>query len=74
MSACHNYDDNYTRRDFLTKTSMGLGALTLANLMNPVGSLANRVLNASGNLEDVLAPHFPAKAAQQQNECVATPP
>jgi len=31
---CHEYEKQYTRRDFLSKTSLGLGAITLASLMN----------------------------------------
>jgi len=32
---CNNYEKNYSRRDFLTKTSMGIGAAALASLVNP---------------------------------------
>ena len=32
---CHNYDQRYTRRDFLTRTTLGIGAATLASLINP---------------------------------------
>ena len=35
MSHCGNYRDNYTRRDFLSRTSLGLGALALSSLLNP---------------------------------------
>jgi len=40
MHECHNYDAAYTRRDFLTRTTLGLGAATLASLMNPMGAFA----------------------------------
>lgn len=56
---CHNENLNYTRRDFLTKTSLGLGGLALSSLLNPLN------LNAS-SLPDVGAgllgqPHFTPK-------------
>lgn len=41
MDHCHNYEKNYSRRDFLTKTSLGLGAVSLASLVNPLESLAS---------------------------------
>ena len=55
----HHHNEKYTRRDFLTRTSLGLGALTLGSLINPApvfGSVSNS-LNQSPKL-----PHFPAKA------------
>jgi len=55
----HHHNEKYTRRDFLTRTSLGLGALTLGSLINPApvfGSFSNSV-NQSPKL-----PHFPAKA------------
>ncbi len=36
MHECHCYDATYTRRDFLSRTTLGLGAATLASLINPV--------------------------------------
>ena len=35
MSDCHQYTPHYSRRDFLTKTTMGLGATALASLIKP---------------------------------------
>jgi hypothetical protein len=35
MSHCHHYTPHYSRRDFLAKTSLGLGATALASLMGP---------------------------------------
>ena len=55
----HHHNEKYTRRDFLTRTSLGLGALTLGSLINPIpvfGSITNDI-NQSPRL-----PHFPAKA------------
>lgn len=37
---CHNYRQTFTRRDFLTKTGLGLGAVTLAGLLDPFGMFA----------------------------------
>jgi len=49
MNGCDQYNQ-FSRRDFLTKTSLGLGALGLSSLVNP--------LHANGN---PLGTHFPAK-------------
>ena len=54
---CGNYESQYTRRDFLTKTSLGLGAFSVASLMDP-GMMA-RGLNTDG---PGMAPHFSPKA------------
>jgi len=35
MNPCQQYTPNYTRRDFLSKTSFGLGAAALAGLLHP---------------------------------------
>ncbi len=55
MDHCHNYEKTYSRRDFLTKTSLGLGALGLAGLMNPMEALGK------SNFTPVGQPHFPPK-------------
>lgn len=34
---CDNYEQHNSRRDFLWKTSLGLGAVTLAGLLDPLG-------------------------------------
>ncbi len=47
----HHNHEGYTRRDFLKKTSLGLGALSLSGLLNPTG-----LFGANPTL-----PHFPAK-------------
>ena len=44
----HHHNEKFTRRDFLTKTSLGLGALTLGSLINPtpvLGNINNNALN-----------------------------
>jgi hypothetical protein len=38
---CHHYTPGYSRRDFLAKTTLGLGAAALASLLNPFASLAD---------------------------------
>ena len=42
MHECCNYDKQYSRRDFLTRTTLGLGAATLASLINPAAAWARR--------------------------------
>ena len=60
MHECHNYDAKYSRRDFLTRTTLGLGAATIASLMNPAETMAGRPDDRSDT--GVLSqPHFPAK-------------
>lgn len=57
---CNSPDHNkkYTRRDFLTKTSLGMGALTFGSLMtsNPLYGNINSIGNGLG------LPHFMPKA------------
>ena len=55
MSDCNQYHKNYTRRDFLNKTSLGLGAVALAGLMNPLKALG---IHAG---DPILGPHFSPK-------------
>ena len=60
MHECHHYDATYTRRDFLTRTTLGLGAATLASLMTPAGARAT----SPGDEPDpgiLGSTHFPAK-------------
>ncbi len=61
MSNCGNTNKKFTRRDFLTKTSLGLGALGLSQLINPGDLFAGKLL--SGTQNGALGqPHFPPKA------------
>ena len=53
---CNHTNSNYSRRDFLTKTSLGLGALALGSIIDPMSLLAQD----SGGVLDKL--HLPAKA------------
>ena len=55
----HHHNEKYTRRDFLTRTSLGLGALTLGSLINPVPVFGNISNSLTPNPK---LPHFPAKA------------
>ena len=60
MHECNSYDSTYTRRDFLTRTTMGLGAATLASLMNPASAFAK--LSGDGPDPGTLgATHFPPR-------------
>ena len=56
----HHHNEKFTRRDFLTKTSLGLGALTLGSLINPSPVLGN--INNNISSTNLKLPHFPAKA------------
>lgn len=47
---------HYTRRDFLNKTSLGLGAISLASILHPIGLSANPVKNGA-----LGKPHFSPK-------------
>ena len=59
MHECCNYDEHYTRRDFLSRTTLGIGAATLASLISPFAALAkNDDEPDRGTLGQT---HFPAK-------------
>ncbi len=64
MHHCHHHNEKYTRRDFLTKTSLGLGALTLSSLIDPLKAFGgNKLQNLNLPGSDILGKtHFPAKA------------
>ncbi len=57
MGHCGQFENNYSRRDFLRKTSLGLGALSLASLLDP-GLLATNQMSGTG----MIGPHFAPKA------------
>ncbi len=58
---CNNFDKQYTRRDFLNKTSLGLGAAAIGSLLNPMGALANSLAENPG--KGILGqPHFAPRA------------
>lgn len=54
---------NYTRREFLSKASLGLGGIALASLLNP-GSMygSNLMKDENGLIGTGKAPHFAPKA------------
>ena len=54
---CGNHQTNYTRRDFLSKTSLGLGAAGLATLLQPGSLMASSLFR-----KDPGKPHFAPKA------------
>ena len=59
MSHCDHQNQSYTRRDFLTKTSLGLGALTLGGLLTPFKGVQAAPLPGVGGV--LGQPHFPPK-------------
>ena len=58
---CDHQNKNYTRRDFLTRTSLGLGALSLGSMLDPMGLFA-KSKNLPGNGGILGGPHFTPKA------------
>ena len=59
MCECHNYQELQSRRDFLSKSAYGLGALSLASLLGPTGTFAAPPDPKGGILGST---HFPARA------------
>lgn len=60
MSDCHEYQALHSRRDFLSKTGMGLGALAFGSLVNPLQATGMGEVDPLGGV--LGGPHFPAKA------------
>ena len=64
--SCNNFNTKYTRRDFLTRTSLGLGAVSIASLLNPFSIFGNAntptkiIENSSGGV--LGQPHFVPRA------------
>ena len=59
----HHHDNkNYSRRDFLTKTSLGLGALSLGSLISPVNAYGNSEFLNLLESDKMKLPHFVPKA------------
>src|SRR5215211_2799609 len=60
MPDCNCFTPDYTRRDFLTRTTLGLGAVALGSLLHPASILPQRAagpqLTGSGSGSDL--PHF----------------
>ncbi|MCY4223285.1 MAG: DUF1501 domain-containing protein [Bacteroidetes bacterium] len=60
MHECHNYDQLYSRRDFLSRTTLGMGAATLASLLNPVSATGRQM--SRDPVPGILGTtHFPAR-------------
>lgn len=59
MSHCDHQNQSYSRRDFLTKTSLGLGALTLGGFLSPFQGAKAAPLSGVGGV--LGQPHFPPK-------------
>ncbi len=57
MHHCNQFSKNYSRRDFLARTTLGLGAAALASLIDPMSAFADP--GGSGVLG---RPHFTPKA------------
>ncbi len=61
MSDCNQYTSNYSRRDFLTKTTMGMGAAALSSLLQPM-DLFGKSLKTDPSKGVLGSPHFAPKA------------
>ena len=59
---CDHQHRNYTRRDFLTRTSLGLGAVAVGSLLDPVGLFGKATHVGPGKRGILGAPHFSPKA------------
>ena len=63
MNCNHDQDNkNYSRRDFLTRTSLGLGALSLGGLISPLDAYGNSNFLNLLESEKKRLPHFIPKA------------
>jgi hypothetical protein len=58
--SCHQYEAIPTRRDFLAKTGLGLGAAALARLLGAESPAPGMPPGGAGGVPGL--PHFPAKA------------
>lgn len=57
-----HHNKKYTRRDFLTRTSMGMGALSLGGLLGPSPVLGQDMISQMINTSCAALPHFVPKA------------
>jgi len=65
MSHCNQYERLHSRREFLSKAGLGLGAAALGTLLNPFEAIANNTLQNMGSdpTKGILgSPHFAPKA------------
>lgn len=58
---CNNHNKNYSRRDFLGRTTLGLGAAALGSLISPQKLIGQSDLQAQGG-GILKSPHFAPKA------------
>ena len=58
----HHENKNYSRRDFLTKTSLGLGALSLGTLISPLNAYGQSDFLNLLESNKMKLPHFVPKA------------
>ena len=56
---CHQYAAMHSRREFLSRSAMGLGALGLASLMNPLSAASK---GTASDVASVSLPHFAPRA------------
>ena len=61
MCTCPNQNKNYSRRDFLGRSTLGMGALALNMLTSP-GKLIGQNLNSNSSGGALGSPHFAPKA------------
>jgi hypothetical protein len=57
-----HHNKKYTRRDFLTRTSLGMGALTLGGLLGPSPALGKGLISSLVDRNSNGIPHFAPKA------------
>ena len=61
MNCNHDHNNsNYSRREFLTKTTLGLGGLSLASMLNSENLFASNKINSFNTLNPTL-PNFTPK-------------
>lgn len=60
MGHCHNHNKNFSRRDFLGRSTLGLGAVALGSLIHPNKIIGQSTLQQGGGI--LRAPHFTPKA------------
>ena len=62
MSSCDNYKRSLSRREFLSNTAMGMGAMALGSLINPIGLHGSIGKLATSNGGILGGTHFTPKA------------
>ena len=62
MHTCGQHQRHYSRRDFLTRTSLGLGAISLSSLLDPMKVFGNTGNLSPGPVPISGQPHFAPRA------------